>query len=180
MLSFFFAVLFRVTIYDKRAVLLILLLTNSLFNSRFNTVFILVKLDREPKFKINKLIFVYSSQVVTLWYRSPEVLMGVSYATPVDIWACGCIFAELFLRKPLFAGQYEMDQLNKIFDIMGIPDEEDWPKNAAVLRNNFQTSRISRQNFQDLIPEIDSQAKDLLEVHIHFQFKVELPHTASK
>ena len=50
-------------------------------------------------------------EVVTLWYRAPEVLMGVSYATPVDIWACGCIFAELFLRKPIFAGQYEMDQV---------------------------------------------------------------------
>ena len=98
--------------------------------------------------------------------------MGVSYATPVDIWACGCIFAELFLRKPLFAGQYEMDQLNKIFDIMGIPDEEDWPKNAAVLRSNFQTSRLSRQNFEDIIPEIDSQAKDLLEVNLNYSFTV--------
>ena len=94
--------------------------------------------------------------------------MGVSYATPVDIWACGFIFAELFLRKPLFAGQYEMDQLNKIFDIMGIPDEAEWPKNAAVLRSNFQTSRISRQNFEDIIPEIDSQAKDLLEVNTNY------------
>ncbi len=90
--------------------------------------------------------------------------MGVSYATPVDIWSCGCIFAELFLRKPLFPGQYEMDQLNKIFDIIGIPAEEEWPKNAAVLRSNFQTSRISRRNFDDVIPDIDPQAKDLLEV----------------
>ncbi len=107
-------------------------------------------------------------KVVTLWYRAPEVLMGVSYATPVDIWSCGCIFAELFLRKPLFPGQYEMDQLNKIFDIIGIPGEEEWPKNAAVLRSNFQTSRISRRNFDDVIPDIDPQAKDLLEVNKFF------------
>ena len=48
-------------------------------------------------------------QVVTLWYRSPEVLLGTSYGTPVDIWSCGCIFAELFSRKPLFPGQYEVN-----------------------------------------------------------------------
>ena len=55
-------------------------------------------------------------QVVTLWYRSPEVLLTTSYATPVDIWSCGCIFAELFRRKPLFSGQSEADQLSKIFE----------------------------------------------------------------
>ena len=38
------------------------------------------------------------SQVVTLWYRSPEILLGTTYATPVDIWSCGCILAELYLR----------------------------------------------------------------------------------
>merc|ERR1719319_255561 len=47
--------------------------------------------------------------VVTLWYRSPEILLGTTYATPVDLWSCGCILAELFLRKPLFPGQYEID-----------------------------------------------------------------------
>ena len=56
------------------------------------------------------------SQVVTLWYRSPEVLLTTSYATPVDVWSCGCIFAELFRRKPLFCGQSEADQLSKIFE----------------------------------------------------------------
>ena len=55
-------------------------------------------------------------QVVTLWYRSPEVLLTTSYATPVDAWSCGCIFAELFRRKPLFCGQSEADQLSKIFE----------------------------------------------------------------
>ncbi len=118
----------------------------------------------------NTFLFLFI-KVVTLWYRAPEVLMGVSYATPVDIWSCGCIFAELFLRKPLFPGQYEMDQLNKIFDIIGIPGEEEWPKNAAVLRSNFQTSRISRRNFDDVIPDIDPQAKDLLEVNNFFLLK---------
>ena len=93
--------------------------------------------------------------------------MGVSYATPVDIWSCGCIFAELFMRKPLFPGQYEMDQLNKIFDVIGVPDEAEWPKNAAVMRSNFQRSRQVRQSFDDVIPELDEDGKDLLKVSIY-------------
>ena len=93
--------------------------------------------------------------------------MGLSYATPVDIWSCGCIFAELFMRKPLFPGQYEMDQLNKIFDVIGVPDEAEWPKNAAVMRSNFQRSRQVRQSFDDVIPELDEDGKDLLEVSIY-------------
>jgi serine/threonine protein kinase len=54
-------------------------------------------------------------QVVTLWYRSPEVLLRSEYATPVDMWSLGCIFAELFNRRPLFEGKNECNQLHKIF-----------------------------------------------------------------
>ena len=105
-----------------------------------------------------------SVQVVTLWYRSPEVLLGTSYATPVDIWSCGCIFAELFTRKPLFPGQYEVDQLAKIFGVLGTPSEADWPEDSSVLRNSFAYCRP--RNFSELIPEMDAEAKDLLEVRI--------------
>lgn len=54
-------------------------------------------------------------QVVTLWYRAPEVLLHSSYATAVDIWSVGCIMAELYNRKPLFEGKSDVDQLHKIF-----------------------------------------------------------------
>ncbi|XP_065439161.1 cyclin-dependent kinase 6 isoform X2 [Chrysemys picta bellii] len=57
-----------------------------------------------------------TSVVVTLWYRAPEVLLQSSYATPVDLWSVGCIFAEMFRRKPLFRGNSDVDQLGKIFD----------------------------------------------------------------
>jgi len=56
-----------------------------------------------------------SQQVVTQWYRAPEVLLGCSYATPVDIWSIGCIFAELCKLEPLFPGTSEGDQLDRIF-----------------------------------------------------------------
>ena len=99
---------------------------------------------------------------MTLWYRAPEVLLGTTYATPVDIWSIGCIFAELFTRKPLFPGQYEVDQLAKIFEMLGTPSESEWPEDSAVLRNNFVYSRP--RSVVDLVPEIDPLAKDLIEV----------------
>merc|ERR1712083_334296 len=94
----------------------------------------------------------FSSQVVTLWYRSPEVLLGTTYATPVDIWSCGCIFAELFSRKPLFPGQNEMGQLGEIFNVLGTPSEEEWPEDSPVLRNNFSNCRPTK--WKEILPEI--------------------------
>ena len=88
--------------------------------------------------------------------------MGLPYATPVDMWSCGCIFAELFMRKPLFPGQYEMDQLQKIFDMVGTPSEEDWPERAAVSRSNFKSSPT--REWRDIVPEMDEQAQDLIQV----------------
>jgi serine/threonine protein kinase len=109
-------------------------------------------------------------QVVTLWYRSPEVLLGTSYATPVDLWSCGCIFAELFTRKPLFPGQYEVDQLGQIFSILGTPSEADWPEDSAVMRNSF--SSCKSRDLSNLIPEMDTEAKDLLQVfNIYFRLR---------
>lgn len=59
---------------------------------------------------------VYSKEVVTLWYRAPELLLGnTSYSTPIDIWSIGCIFAELASKRPLFPGDSEIQQLHKIF-----------------------------------------------------------------
>jgi len=58
----------------------------------------------------------YTKEVLTLWYRAPEILLGcVEYSTPVDIWSVGCIFAELCLKRPIFQGDYDIDQLFKIF-----------------------------------------------------------------
>jgi serine/threonine protein kinase len=55
-------------------------------------------------------------QIVTLWYRAPEVLLGAThYSTPVDMWSCGCIFAEMAHKSPLFPGDSELQQLLHIF-----------------------------------------------------------------
>ena len=67
-------------------------------------------------------------QVVTLWYRAPEVLMeSTRYSTPLDIWSCGCIFAEMATGRPLFPGSSDNDQLNRIFRILGTPTRDTWP-----------------------------------------------------
>jgi len=70
----------------------------------------------------------YTHEVVTLWYRAPELLLGQEkYSTPVDIWSAGCIFAEMVTKSPFFAGDSEIDQLYRIFRTLGTPDESIWP-----------------------------------------------------
>lgn len=72
-------------------------------------------------------------QVVTRWYRAPELLFGAKqYGTCIDIWAVGCILAELLLRVPLFPGESDLDQLTKIFGVFGNPTEENWPGVKAL------------------------------------------------
>ena len=62
----------------------------------------------------------YTHEVVTLWYRAPEILMGCKqYGTAVDMWSVGCILAEMFTCSPLFPGDSEIDQLFRIFRCMG-------------------------------------------------------------
>ncbi|CAL1392982.1 unnamed protein product [Linum trigynum] len=70
----------------------------------------------------------YTSLVVTLWYRAPELLLGAKqYSTAVDMWSVGCIMAELLGKDPLFNGTNELGQLKKIFGILGTPNEDIWP-----------------------------------------------------
>ncbi len=70
----------------------------------------------------------YTHEVVTLWYRAPEILLGGrQYSTGVDMWSIGCIFAEMATRKPLFPGDSEIDEIFKIFRVLGTPTEADWP-----------------------------------------------------
>nr|XP_018260721.1 CMGC/CDK/CRK7 protein kinase [Kwoniella dejecticola CBS 10117]OBR82879.1 CMGC/CDK/CRK7 protein kinase [Kwoniella dejecticola CBS 10117] len=70
----------------------------------------------------------YTNRVITLWYRSPELLMGETrYKSEVDMWSAGCIILEIFLTKPIFQGTDEINQLEVIYNIMGTPKESEWP-----------------------------------------------------
>ena len=106
--------------------------------------------------------------VVTLWYRAPEVLLQSSYASPVDIWSCGCIFAELYSKKPLFAGQSENDQLCKIFDWIGVPLASEWPSDLSVPRSSF--ANFKSRDLKSIIQDICSDGKELFEVNFFCLF----------
>lgn len=101
-----------------------------------------------------------TSVVVTLWYRSPEVLLQSQYATAVDIWSCGCIFAELFRRIPLFRGKSEGDQLGKIFQVLGVPSREEWPQDVPLSWSSFQPCK--GVPIETIVPEICPEGKNLL------------------
>lgn len=69
-----------------------------------------------------------SPNVVTIWYRAPELILGAkNYSTGIDLWAVGCIFAELLLRFPYMPGENDMGQLGTIFRALGTPTETEWP-----------------------------------------------------
>ena len=79
-----------------------------------------------------------TSQVVTRWYRPPELLFGAnSYGAGVDMWAVGCIFSQLFTRAPIFPGESDLSQLDHIFSLIGPPSDDSsseryWP-DAKIL-----------------------------------------------
>jgi cyclin-dependent kinase 2 len=78
----------------------------------------------------NKLM---SPEVVTLYYRAPEILLNAHYyGTPVDIWSIGCIFAEMVTGAPFFNGNTQIDMLEHIFQIMGTPNNITWPGLDAI------------------------------------------------
>jgi len=79
----------------------------------------------------------YTTEVVTLWYRSPEVLMGGQYFAAVDVWSVGCVFAEMILGKPLFPGICEVGQLFQIFLKLGTPTAESWPGFTSLPNYSF-------------------------------------------
>lgn len=106
----------------------------------------------------------YTHEVVTLWYRAPDILMGSKkYSTSVDIWSVGCIFAELVNRRPLFSGASEKDQLDKIFKIRGTPDTEVWTDMTELPLYEEGLPNYEPQNLVDLVPDLDEQGLDLLD-----------------
>lgn len=69
----------------------------------------------------------YTNQVFARWYRPPELLYGsTAYGPGVDVWAAGCVFAELLLRRPWFPGESDLEVLTKIFTALGTPTDPEW------------------------------------------------------
>ncbi|KAJ2157403.1 Cyclin-dependent kinase catalytic subunit [Coemansia sp. RSA 552] len=106
---------------------------------------------------------VYTHEVVTLWYRSPEILMGSRhYSIGMDMWSVGCIFAEMVRRKPLFPGDSEIDEIFKIFRILGTPTEDIWPDITSLPDYKPSFPKWQPKNLSTLVPGLDSVGIDLL------------------
>ena len=93
----------------------------------------------------------YTNKVITLWYRAPELLLGEErYGPPIDMWSCGCIFAELFNRKTLFMASREIELLDKICQLCGTPSPAVWPDVTKLsLFNSFKPKQYYRRRLKD-------------------------------
>lgn len=95
-------------------------------------------------FKPLHALFSGDKVVVTIWYRAPELLLGSRHYTPaIDLWAVGCIFAELLSLRPIFKGEeakqdskkavpFQRNQMGKIGEVLGLPKKSDWPLLSAM------------------------------------------------
>ncbi|XP_060086446.1 serine/threonine-protein kinase ICK-like [Ylistrum balloti] len=102
----------------------------------------------------------YTDYVSTRWYRAPEVLLrSTNYNSPIDIWAVGCIMAELYTLRPLYPGSSEIDQIFKICSVLGTPKKEDWPEGAKLAAAmNFRWPQCVAANLKSLIPNASNEA----------------------
>ncbi|KAI0593552.1 kinase-like domain-containing protein [Biscogniauxia sp. FL1348] len=111
----------------------------------------------------------YTHEVVTLWYRAPEILLGGrQYSTGVDMWSVGCIFAEMCTRKPLFPGDSEIDQIFKTFRLLGTPTEEIWPGVTSYPDFKASFPKWTRDPSKPLCINLDENGLDLLDAMLAY------------
>lgn len=107
----------------------------------------------------------YSHEVVTLWYRPPDVLLGsTEYFTPIDIWAVGCIFYEMTCGRAFFAGSKVEEELYLIFKSLGTPTEQTLP--GVTSNTDFQDLKLPFYAGEPLsrsVPRLDAIGIDLLQ-----------------
>jgi len=114
----------------------------------------------------------YTHEVVTLWYRAPDVLMGSrKYSTPVDLWSVGCIFGEMAASRPFFPGTSDHDQLQRIFRVLGTPSEETWPSmvdlpeyKKEVIKDHYEPTPLI-----NVAPKLCEQGIDLLSQMLKYE-----------
>ncbi|XP_054710029.1 LOW QUALITY PROTEIN: serine/threonine-protein kinase dyf-5-like [Uloborus diversus] len=95
----------------------------------------------------------YTDYVSTRWYRAPEILLrSTNYNSPIDIWALGCIMAELYNLRPLFAGRSEIDQIFRISSVLGTPERREWPEGYQLASQmNFVFPKFSSLSLSSVV-----------------------------
>eukprot|EP00746_Dinoflagellata_sp_MGD_P030345 gnl/MRDRNA2_/MRDRNA2_171965_c0_seq1.p1 gnl/MRDRNA2_/MRDRNA2_171965_c0~~gnl/MRDRNA2_/MRDRNA2_171965_c0_seq1.p1 ORF type:complete len:383 (-),score=64.34 gnl/MRDRNA2_/MRDRNA2_171965_c0_seq1:14-1162(-) len=110
--------------------------------------------------------------VVTRWYRAPEVvLLASEYTIAIDVWAVGCILCELVGRKPVFAGKDHLDQIKKIIQVVGTPQEEDltWlPKGGSARSFLKKCPEAKKVDWSTLYPSAGSDAVNIIDAMLLF------------
>ncbi|XP_078485552.1 cyclin-dependent kinase 20-like [Ciona intestinalis] len=106
----------------------------------------------------------YSHQVATRWYRSPELLYGARrYDEGVDLWAVGCIFGEMLNNSPLFPGENDIEQLCCVLRVLGTPNETIWPGMSILPDYNKITFPENPPiPLEEIVPDASEDALDLL------------------
>jgi serine/threonine-protein kinase BUR1 len=110
----------------------------------------------------------YTTLVVTRWYRPPELLLQLRRYTPaIDMWGAGCVFGEMFKRKPILAGQSDIHQAQIIFELIGSPNDQTMPgwndlPGAEPVRAFGQFQGTIAARFRELSPTGLSLIKDLM------------------
>ncbi|XP_041861026.1 cyclin-dependent kinase 16-like isoform X2 [Melanotaenia boesemani] len=115
----------------------------------------------------------YSNEVVTLWYRPPDILLGsTDYSTHIDMWGVGCIFYEMVTGRPLFPGSTVEEELHFIFKLLGTPTEKSWPgisSNEEFVAFNYPQYRAER--LSNHTPRLSSEGVELLSNFLQFEGK---------
>uniref|UniRef100_A0A5F9DMI2 Cyclin dependent kinase 18 n=1 Tax=Oryctolagus cuniculus TaxID=9986 RepID=A0A5F9DMI2_RABIT len=123
----------------------------------------------------------YSNEVVTLWYRPPDVLLGsTEYSTPIDMWGVGCIHYEMATGRPLFPGSTVKEELHLIFRLLGTPTEETWPGVMAL--SEFRAYNFPRYLPQPLLshaPRLDPDGIGFLSSLLLYESKSRLSAEAA-
>lgn len=106
----------------------------------------------------------YTDYVSTRWYRAPEVLLrSLKYNSPIDLFAVGCIMAELYTLRPLFPGDSEIDMLYKICSVLGTPSQKEWPEGYQLAgAMNFKFPKCPPVPLGNLIPNASPEGISLM------------------
>jgi len=114
----------------------------------------------------------YTNRVITIWYRSPELLLGeTQYGPAVDIWSAACVLVEIFTRHAIFPGDGgEISQLEKIYAILGTPNKVDWPGLVdmawfELLRPTARRPNVFAEKYKD---RVTPAAYELLEAMFQY------------
>ena len=111
----------------------------------------------------------YTQEVLSLWYRAPELLLGSNvYNESIDIWSIGCIFGFLILKNTLFEGENEVDQLNKIMQFLGTPNFNQIPYYYNFNLNQYQFMYYPPSDFKEKFSNFDENGIDLIKKMLNY------------